>query len=295
MLELDDAATRYETWRAGGRLLPITRGVDEFRIFVRSVGSGPAVTLLHGFPSSSWDWAGVEPLLAADHTVVSVDLIGYGESSKPWPHRYSVAEHAEVISAIWRELGITSTAVVGHDVGSSIAQELLARSAEGRLGVHLSGVVFLNSALIADHYQPARVTRLLARPLWGRVIAGLMNEQRMVASVSSLYSDAGRPSAAHPAEQWRVFQQHGGTRVLPGLTHYLADKKAEGERWRDRMTSSSLPLGIVWGRADTALPEILYDDAVRALPGARAVLLDGVGHFPQVERPDVVAESVRSL
>jgi pimeloyl-ACP methyl ester carboxylesterase len=64
------------------------------------------VTLLHGFPTSSWDWASTAAWLEADHTVVTVDLLGYGDSDKPWKHTYSTTEHADIVESVWRALGV---------------------------------------------------------------------------------------------------------------------------------------------------------------------------------------------
>jgi pimeloyl-ACP methyl ester carboxylesterase len=262
---------------------------------VRQSGSGPAVTLIHGFPSSSWDWQGVEKLLIPGHTVIALDLLGYGESDKPWPHRYSVGEHADVIAAVWQTLGVESTALVGHDVGSSVAQELLARQIDGTLGTRLVSVVFVNGALFTDHYRPARVTRLLANPILGRLVARAMTESRLGESMSALFSDQGRPGPDHFSEQWAALTKNRGQRVIPGLTHYLADKKTHQARWKNATIDADVPVGIVWGALDTALPEVLYDDAVRYLPTAHVRLLADVGHFPQVERPDAVAEAIRAI
>jgi pimeloyl-ACP methyl ester carboxylesterase len=289
----DSAAASYQSWVSEGSQLTVEAGGQKRQVFVRQSGSGPAVTLIHGFPSSSWDWQGVEQLLKPNNTVIALDLLGYGESEKPWPHRYSVDEHADVIVAVWQALGVDSTVLVGHDVGSSVAQELLARYVDGTLGVRLESAVFLNGALFTDHYQPARVTKLLANPILGRLVAGAMNESRLGESMSALFSDQGRPAPDHFVQQWANLTKNQGQRVIPGLTHYLADKRQHQDRWKGATINTDLPVGVVWGALDTALPEVLYNDAVRYLPKAHARLLKQVGHFPQVERPDVVVEVIR--
>ena len=290
-----NAAAQHDAWVAAGSRIPVTVGGRTRQLFVRRSGHGPVVTLLHGFPSSSWDWQAVEHLLAVDHTVIALDLLGYGQSDKPWPHAYSTAEHADVISGIWASLGVASTALVGHDVGSSVAQELLARTAEQRLTTGLRSVVFLNGALFTDHYRPARVTRMLATPLLGRLVAGAMNEVRLATSMRALFSDAGRPGEDRFVQMWQALTRDRGQRVIPGLTHYLADKRREQQRWHHATVRTTVPVGIVWGAADPALPVILYTDAVAALPTAMTRLLPEVGHFPQLERPDAVVELIGAL
>ena len=86
------------------------------------------MTLLHGFPASSFDWAGVMPqLTGTGYRVTTLDFLGYGSSDKPYPYRYSLIEQANLVQALWRDLGIDRTALVAHDYGVSVAQELLFR------------------------------------------------------------------------------------------------------------------------------------------------------------------------
>ena len=53
-----------QDWWSGGELVPLKLSGTEQGVFVRREGSGPSMTLLHGFPSSSHDWAKVAPALA---------------------------------------------------------------------------------------------------------------------------------------------------------------------------------------------------------------------------------------
>ncbi|MFI1396167.1 alpha/beta fold hydrolase [Streptomyces sp. NPDC020681] len=113
----------------GGRVLPPlrrwTEGGSALRIgahsvFVRQDGPahGAPVTLVHGFPTSSHDWAAVVPALtAAGLRVTTLDLLGFGESDKPRRHRYSVLDQASLVEEVWRRYGIGSTALVAHDYG----------------------------------------------------------------------------------------------------------------------------------------------------------------------------------
>jgi pimeloyl-ACP methyl ester carboxylesterase len=94
-------------------------------------GTGPWLTLVHGFPTCSWDWQKIATPLARRHRLLLIELLGYGDSDKPAHHRYSCIEHADLIEACWRHLGIEETSMLTHDVGSTITQELLARQKEG--------------------------------------------------------------------------------------------------------------------------------------------------------------------
>jgi pimeloyl-ACP methyl ester carboxylesterase len=285
-----------ENWyRSGERLAVTPTDLPERTVFVRRAGSGPVVTLVHGFPTSSWDWARTAALLERDHTVITLDLLGYGESDKPWKHTYSTAEHASIVESVWRALDVESSILVGHDVGTSVAQELLARLKEGATSVDLPGVVLINGALFTDHYAPKRVTRLLASRVLGPVVARAMNRERFVASLSDLFSDEGRPGEDELGSYWNLLGRRSGRAVLPGLVHYLVDKQVNNARWSDATRTTAVPTTVVWGMRDSAIPTVVLDDTRRYLPQASFVEVAEAGHFPHIERPDIVAGAIRDL
>ena len=87
-----------EGWWSQGERILITLGEAERTIFVRRLGAGPSMTLLHGFPSCSYDWAGVAGPLAERYSLLLPDLLGFGASDKPTDHDYSIRELREALA-----------------------------------------------------------------------------------------------------------------------------------------------------------------------------------------------------
>ncbi|MCP5483006.1 MAG: alpha/beta fold hydrolase, partial [Spirochaetales bacterium] len=71
--------TSPERWKKEGRTF-LHRGHE---IFYREEGRGEPLLLIHGFPTSSFDWIYVWPELAKRYRLVAADLIGFGFSAKP--------------------------------------------------------------------------------------------------------------------------------------------------------------------------------------------------------------------
>ena len=90
------------------------------------------------------------------------DLLGFGASSKPREHHYSLLEQADLVEALWEREGIESTVVVAHDYSVSVAQELLTRRAAGTLAVDVRALHFMNGGVYPDLHrpQPAQVALL---------------------------------------------------------------------------------------------------------------------------------------
>ena len=103
-------------------------GVDGVRVFCRVGGDGSPVVLVHGFPQTHASWHAVAPALAETHTVVAVDLRGYGRSDVPpddGAHTvYSKRAMGADVRAVMRELGFGRFAVVGHDRGGRVAYRM---------------------------------------------------------------------------------------------------------------------------------------------------------------------------
>jgi len=142
-----------QDWWSGGELVALELSGTEQGVFVRREGSGPSMTLLHGFPSSSQDWAKIAPALAEHYALTMPDLLGFGASTKPREHRYSLLEQADLVEALWVREGIESTVVVAHDYSVSVAQELLTRRAIGALAVELRALHFMNGGINEKYLQ----------------------------------------------------------------------------------------------------------------------------------------------
>ncbi|MEM7694658.1 MAG: alpha/beta hydrolase [Pseudomonadota bacterium] len=99
--------------------------VDDTEIFVRTMGSGPPVLLLHGYPQTGVMWHKVAPALAAQHTLIIPDLPGYGRSlASGGPARFTKRRMAADMVALMAELGHSAFHVVGHDRGGRVAYRL---------------------------------------------------------------------------------------------------------------------------------------------------------------------------
>jgi pimeloyl-ACP methyl ester carboxylesterase len=274
------------SWIAGGERLEL----GGHRLFVRQDGpeGGVPVTLLHGFPTSSHDWAPVVPaLVAAGLRVTTLDLLGFGESDKPHPHAYRLVEQADLVEAAWSRLGIGSTALVAHDYGVSVAQELLARDAE-----RITRAAWLNGGIYPELHRPLAIQRLLRGPL-GPLLARLARESTFTASMRRIL---GRPVGA-PAlhEMWESARSRDGARVQPALLGYIDERREHGARWVAAIEAYAGPLLFAWGPADPVSGAHVLERLRERLPRASFVVLDAappVGHYPQVEDPATVAAAL---
>ncbi|NXY78814.1 MEST protein, partial [Glareola pratincola] len=119
------------SWRSSGGYFTYKDQNIFYRDSTGAVGSSDIVILLHGFPTSSYDWCKIwEGLTQRFHRVIALDFVGFGFSDKPRPHRYSIFEQASIVEGLVRHLGLHHQRInlLSHDYGDTVAQELLHRS-----------------------------------------------------------------------------------------------------------------------------------------------------------------------
>lgn len=251
------------------------------------------MTLLHGFPSSSYDWARVLGELSEHHTLLLFDFLGFGASEKPADHDYSIHEQADLVTALWEHNRITSTVLVAHDYAVSVAQELLARHAEGALRVDLVGVHLLNGGLYPDVYRPQPGQLALLDPVQGPQISANIDEQLWSMALTSTFAESFDASA-DLADIWSSMSRDDGHLIIHRLIRYMNDRSTHAERWVGALESTDIPLSFIWGMLDPISGAHMAARIRERLPDAPFLALEDVSHWPALEAPARVVEALLS-
>lgn len=271
-----------EEWRERGETFPFRD--NSIHVFRRD-GEGTPIVFLHGFPTSSFDWfevierVGSNPLLA-------FDFLGFGLSDKPRDHSYTLAWQADLTEALVREQFPDSDVFIcAHDMGTSVATELMARDIEGELGFGISGILLFNGSILVDRANPTLAQKLLRGP-FGPVTARLANEPFFRKQFSSVFSEEHPPSPEFLADCWALMDLNGGNRLGHKLISYMGEREIYADRWHGAIRSWGGDLSLLWGMQDpVAVPEIL-EGLLELRPSVEPVIFDDLGHYPQVEDPD---------
>lgn len=269
-------------------------------VFVREDGDdgAPALLLLHGFPTSSWDWHRVWPTLVPRFRLIAPDLIGFGFSDKPRAYRYSVLEQADLCEALLADRGVAEVDVLAHDLGDTVAQELLARH-EARVaasvqGLRLRSIVWLNGGLFPELHRPRPIQSLLASPL-GFLVARLVNERLFAFAFARVFGAQSQPTEEEMSEYWAVVAHGGGHRIGHRLIAYLEERRRFRERWVDAMRTTRVPMRFVNGLSDPVSGAHMVARYRELMRDADVVELPDVGHYPQVEATDAVLAACDGL
>jgi pimeloyl-ACP methyl ester carboxylesterase len=283
-----------DAWRLSGRQF-IWRGQS---IFYRDQGAGEPLLLLHGFPTSSWDWHRVWPALAARRRLIAPDLLGFGFSAKPRVHEYSILEQATIVESLLDHLQVHHIDILAHNMGDTVAQELLARVADRiATGDHdqaltIGRACFLNGGLFPEAHRPRLIQRLLLTRL-GPLLGGFLDRAKLEKTFARIFGPATQPSHDEIDALWSILSRDGGHRLLHKLIRYMPERVAHRERWVGILQDARVPLRLIVGDADPVSGKTLSARYRELIKNHDIVVLDHIGHYPQIEAPDaVVRESL---
>ncbi len=290
--------TTTSGWEGIGRHRELA-GHDVFTIDAPSIGpeSHPPLLILHGFPTSSFDYTAVLDGLRAGRRVLLLDMVGYGLSSKP-DRGYTMALQADVAAAYVAALGVDRLALLTHDMGDTVGGELLARRSEGTWPVEITQRVVTNGSIyIAQAHLTNGQQMLLGLPdeeLPEGIpidVVSLTQSLRETFSTQTPLVPPGWSEDPVPAAAAQVVH-NDGHRMLPRLIRYIEERRANERRFTGAIESDPSPLHIVWGLDDPIAVPSMVDTLMAARSDATATRLDGVGHYPMVEAPQRFLDAV---
>ena len=272
-------------------------------LHVAELGTGPLVLLLHGFPQFWWAWhQQLVDLADAGYRAVAVDLRGYGASDKP-PRGYDSQTLAADMAALVTSLGATDAMVVGSDVGGTLAWTMAA-----------SHPRVVRSAVVLGAAHPLRwraVLRPGAGPAQRRASAYVLRTFQVPRRAEHLLS-ADSHWVRELFDRWTGPRWRGTPGYVADVERYAQAMRihpvsfcaAEHYRWTVRSlvradgrrfaqavrAPITAPVLHLHGDFDTCVLPATAQGSGQFVTGRYEWrVLDGVGHFPQNEVPELVS------
>jgi pimeloyl-ACP methyl ester carboxylesterase len=284
------AASDVHDWEARGRR-HATAGGYVWALDVPAIddrGLDPLL-VLHGFPSSSFDWRAVLDALRAERRVIAPDFLGFGLSDKP-NTRYGIRMQADAVEAVIEELGVTSVALLTHDMGNSVGGELLARSLDGDLEFAVTKRVLTNGSIYIEMAHLTDGQQLLLS--LDDAPSSLISGEGFKGGLALTFSKRSEVSDDELEAQWLLASRRDGHTLLPRTIRYIDDRRKEERRYTGAIETHPSPIGVVWGADDPVAVVAMTQTFNTLRPSAPITILENVGHYPMVESPDRTAEAI---
>ncbi len=253
----------------------------------RRGGTGETILLIHGLAGSSKTWDDVIPFVKPHADVIAVDLLGHGESAKPTGD-YSLGAFASGLRDFLSILGVESVTIVGHSFGGGVAMQLayqhphlvdrLVLVGSGGLGREVSWLLRALTLPGAEYVMPFA----FPKPIVDRA--------------TDVGRQLGRRNIRHPrlSEMWRAYSSLAGApnrKAFVRTMRGVIEPTGQTVNASDRLyLAAHVPTMIVWGDHDGIIPVAHAHAAHELIPTSRLEILEGVGHFPHVEQPEVFAD-----
>ena len=270
---------------------PTFVAVDSGRTRVRVDGDpdNPPILLLHGVGRSLEDWATQWERLAGTYYVITLDVPGFGFSSRP-TESMTLASLARGVADTLDALGEQRPLhVIGNSLGGAVALQLLLLQPQ-----RVASLVLVNSAAFGR--EVTMLLRMLTLPVIGRIATRRTTRASARLLERAIFADRSLASRHRIEHAVAIGRQPDSGVVMREIARELATGRGVKQAWRAELSSAAAqhprPTLIIWGDRDRVLPAHHLATAQRLMPHAKTHLFNGIGHMPQLECPDEFADLV---
>jgi magnesium chelatase accessory protein len=256
----------------------VRAGSLEWHVQLSGDERAPPLLLLHGTGAATHSWRDVAPLLAKQFRVIACDLPGHG-FTRGSLGRPSLPAVAKAVAGLMDVLGIEPEIIVGHSAGAAVGLRMtLDRMVEPKAIVALAPAL-LPFPGIAQHLFPAMAKLLFVNPFAPHIFAQMARGEGTVGRFLER-STGSKIEAAGIAQYARLF---GDAKHCAGALAMMANWDLTA--LKADLPGLGVPLLVLHGDKDGAIPVASARDATGLVPGALFVVLEGLGHLAHEEQP----------
>lgn len=269
-------------WQAKGSM----QQIGEHQLFVIDNGvAKETLVILHGYPTSSFDYHTVLPELSQHYRVIIHDHLGFGFSDKPKNYSYSLIEQADYALALWQKMGLQKVHLLAHDYGTSVATEILAKAQLGHQPIEIKSLTLCNGSMHIELAKLRFIQKLLKSKRWGPLTAKLSTRATFVRNMKQVFFDSKKANIKELHEMWEMLIRDNGRLVLPKLTRYIDERYLYWHRWIGALQQTEIPTKIIWATDDPVAVKAIASTLHMEMKHSSLHWLEETGHFPMLERP----------
>ncbi|TXD66437.1 alpha/beta hydrolase [Polaribacter glomeratus] len=273
----------YLDWKNKGKLISVF-GND---VFVIDKGHlKKTLVILHGYPTSSYDYYKTLPELSKHYRVIIHDHLGFGFSDKPVDYSYSLIEQADVALQLWKQLKLTNITLLAHDYGTSVATEILARHNKQQINLQIEKLILCNGSMHIELSKLRMIQKLLRNKITRKWIAKLTNYPLYRKNLRNVYFDKSKATNGELQEMWFMLEYNHGRKVIHFLSNYINERYTFWHRWIGALKETTIPTKIIWAKNDPVAVAVIAELLTLEIPNNKLFWIDNCGHFPMLEKPD---------
>lgn len=269
-------------WKNKGITVPVF-GKDVFVIDTKE--NEQCLVILHGYPTSSYDFYKVIPELSKHYRVIVHDLIGFGFSHKTENKYFSIADQVDYALELWRVLGLQNITILGHDFGTEIAQEILAREKTYSLPINIQKVIFSNGSMPTNHLNFIDTDKELKRNISKVLITMLSSYGFYKKIIKESFAEPNKISEKELEEMWYLLSYNEGRELLNFVENYIHERKILWDRWIRAVKETEIPMELITCKKDNFTNTHLQSLCEDSSYGKSILAIENSGHYPMLESP----------
>jgi pimeloyl-ACP methyl ester carboxylesterase len=270
---------------------------------------------LHGFPTSSYDFSKIWTQFSVSNQhlasqsrlkpiyLFTFDYLGYGFSDKPFNYTYSLFDNADLLDYLLLNMNVLNINLIAHDIGDSVAQEILRRYNLKQLNFKINNVILTNGGIFYDIYQPVLSQTILRTESYNlnKLFAKyVFNEYLFQLTFPKIFGKLYRSSSEVQEDShdfYSIISYKHGHLNLPETIKYLDERQQYNEVWLNALNETIVNTALIYGPDDPINPDKEYSfKMINDLPNVKFIKLgDIIGHYPQWEDSFTVFEIMKNL
>ncbi|CAM1348340.1 alpha/beta fold hydrolase [Tenacibaculum crassostreae] len=272
-----------QEWKNKGNFLTIKNQ----QVFVIDEGnSDKTLVILHGYPTSSYDYHKVLPELSKHYRVIIHDHLGFGFSDKPIHYSYSLIEQADIAFLLWKQLKLQKVTLLAHDYGTSVATEILARYTTKLVNIEIEELVFCNGSMHIELANLRLIQKLLKNKYTGKFVGSLTNYPIFKRNMRNVYFNKSKATDVELQEMWEQLMFNGGRKIIHKLSNYINERYFFWHRWIGALKETQIPTKIIWAKNDPVAVFKIAETLADEVPNNKLYPIENSGHFPMLETPE---------
>ena len=280
-------------WKSKGDFIQVNNN----RLFVIDTNNDSnktqkSMVILHGYPTSSFDYYKIVPEISKHYRVIIHDHLGFGFSDKPKDVDYSLVKQADIALELWRQLDLKNIHLVAHDYGTSVATEIIARYNANELDIKIEKLILTNGSIHIELSQLRTIQKLLKHKFLGKYVAKLTNFLIFKKNMKNIYFDTSKVTDNELKEMWKLIELNGGRKVIHKLTQYINERYLHWNRWIGALKETQISTKIIWAKNDPIAVPAIAKLLAKEIPNNTLYWIENTGHFLMLENPKELLELI---
>jgi pimeloyl-ACP methyl ester carboxylesterase len=293
LLAINTVTTRSQTKPAevtadGAQILELSRGDVQVTDTGDPRGTGQPIVLIHCYACSLHWFDRLEPLLAEDHRVIRIDLLGFGGSEKP-ESGYEIPAQATVVAEAMNQLGVEGALVAGNSMGAMVTASLAEQASQ-----------LVDRAVVIDMAPNTRdfgeglpfLAKLAYVPVLGEALWRVTPNFAVRDAYEESFAPGFDTESGFDDPDQVVADYNAMTYTSFDAASDEADAYTDELPLNERFTQVPVPLLVIFGAEDQVFDAEEALEGYSEVPGVQTELVRDAGHAPQVEQPEAVATLV---